>query len=60
MSEVRFVDVSIRDGQLSVWAANMTIGMMLHAAPYIDEVGFDAIECGWGNPEKNMPIHFFL
>jgi len=58
MSEVRFVDVSIRDGQLSVWAANMTIGMMLRAAPYIDEVGFDAIECGWGNPEKNMPIHF--
>ncbi len=58
MSEVRFVDVSIRDGQLSVWAANMTIGMMLRAAPYIDEVGFDAIECGWGNPDKNMPIHF--
>ena len=58
MTEVRFVDVSIRDGQLSVWAANMTIGMMLKAAPYIDEVGFDAIECGWGNPEKNMPVHF--
>ncbi len=58
MTEVRFVDVSIRDGQLSVWAANMTIGMMLKAAPYIDEAGFDAIECGWGNPDKLMPIHF--
>lgn len=58
MSEVRFVDVSIRDGQLSVWAANMSIGMMLRAATHIDEVGFDAIECGWGNPQKNMPIYF--
>ena len=34
MAEVRFVDVTIRDGQLSVWAANMTIGMMLKAAPF--------------------------
>lgn len=58
MPEIRFVDVSIRDGQLSVWAANMTFGMMLRAASHIDEAGFDAIECGWGNPEKNMPIHF--
>lgn len=58
MAEVKFVDVTIRDGQLCVWAANMTLGMMLKPAEYIDEVGFDAIECGWGNPEKNMPIHF--
>ena len=58
MPEVRFVDVTIRDGQLSVWAANMTIGMMLKAAPYLDEAGFDAIECGWGNPDKLMAIHF--
>ncbi len=58
MTEVRFVDVTIRDGQLSVWAANMTLGMMIKPAEYIDEAGFDAIECGWGNPEKNMPIHF--
>lgn len=56
MAEVRFVDVSIRDGQLSVWAASMSIGMMLKAAPVLDEVGFDAIECGWNNPEKNLTV----
>ncbi len=43
MSEVGFGDVSIRDGQLSVWAANITIGMMLRAAPYIDEAGLEPI-----------------
>ena len=57
MADVRFVDVSIRDGQLSVWAASMSIGMMLKAAPLLDEVGFDAIECGWNNPEKNLAVY---
>jgi pyruvate/oxaloacetate carboxyltransferase len=32
MNEIRFVDTSLRDGQLSLWASNMTTGMMLPVA----------------------------
>src|SRR5215475_8413247 len=29
MKEIHFVDTTLRDGQLSLWASNMTTGMML-------------------------------
>lgn len=44
MSEVNFVDTTLRDGHQSLWAENMTTGMMLPVAQRIDEAGFEAIE----------------
>ncbi|HXG51380.1 MAG TPA: hypothetical protein VNN77_08260 [candidate division Zixibacteria bacterium] len=45
MSEgIRFVDTTIRDGHQSLWAENMTTGMMLPVAERLDRAGFDAIE----------------
>ena len=44
MEEIRFVDTTIRDGHQSLWAENMTTGMMLPAAKRMDEAGFEAIE----------------
>src|SRR6266508_2269486 len=44
MSEIRFVDTTLRDGQMSLWALNMKTGMMLPALPDMDRAGFDAME----------------
>ncbi len=44
MSEVRFVDTTIRDGQASLWAMNMRTRHMLPAMPYLDAAGFDSME----------------
>jgi oxaloacetate decarboxylase alpha subunit len=44
MSQIRFVDTTLRDGQASLWAENMRTGMMLAVADRIDNAGFDAIE----------------
>jgi oxaloacetate decarboxylase alpha subunit len=44
MSEVKFVDTTLRDGQASLWAENMRTGMMLAVADRIDNAGFHAIE----------------
>ena len=41
---IRFVDTTIRDGHQSLWAENMTTGMMLPMAERMDRAGFDAIE----------------
>jgi oxaloacetate decarboxylase alpha subunit len=41
---IRFVDTTIRDGHQSLWAENMTTGMMLPVAERMDGAGFDAIE----------------
>jgi oxaloacetate decarboxylase alpha subunit len=41
---IRFVDTTIRDGHQSLWAENMTTGMMLPVAESMDRAGFDAIE----------------
>jgi oxaloacetate decarboxylase (Na+ extruding) subunit alpha len=41
---IRFVDTTIRDGHQSLWAENMTTGMMLPVADAMDRAGFDAIE----------------
>jgi oxaloacetate decarboxylase alpha subunit len=44
MSEVKFVDTTLRDGQASLWAENMRTGMMLAVAERVDNAGFGAIE----------------
>jgi oxaloacetate decarboxylase alpha subunit len=44
MSEIRFVDTTLRDGHQSLWAEGMTTGMMLPILDKMDEAGFEAIE----------------
>ena len=44
MDGIKFVDTTIRDGHQSLWAENMTTGMMLPVAERMDQAGFDAIE----------------
>ena len=44
MSEIHFVDTTLRDGQMSLWATRMRTGMMLPIAERMDRAGFDAIE----------------
>ena len=46
MTEVTFVDTTIRDGQQSLWAYNMRTGMIAPVAELLDEAGFEAIELG--------------
>src|SRR3990172_5891965 len=43
-NSVFFVDTTLRDGQLSLWASNMTTAMMLPVAERLDQAGFEAIE----------------
>ncbi len=42
--QVYFVDTTVRDGQLSLWASNMRTSMMLPIAERLDRAGFEAIE----------------
>ncbi|TMA13776.1 MAG: hypothetical protein E6J89_00260 [Deltaproteobacteria bacterium] len=44
MSEVHFIDTTVRDGNQSLWALNMRTGMMLAAAEKMDRAGFDSAE----------------
>lgn len=44
MSEIHFVDTTLRDGQMSLWATRMRTGMILPIAERMDDAGFDAIE----------------
>src|SRR5207237_1380960 len=44
MSEVRFIDTTLRDGNQSLWALNMRIGAMLPAAEHMDQAGFEAMD----------------
>src|ERR1051325_6765790 len=44
METIRFVDTTIRDGHQSLWAENMTTGMMLPIAQKLDDAGFEGIE----------------
>jgi oxaloacetate decarboxylase alpha subunit len=43
-AEIRFVDTTLRDGHLSLWASNMRTGMMLPVAEHLDDAGFEAVE----------------
>lgn len=44
MNEIRFVDTTLRDGQLSLWASNMRTGMILPVVEQIDRAGFESME----------------
>ncbi len=44
MSEIHFVDTTLRDGQMSLWATRMRTGMMLPIAERMGRAGFDALE----------------
>src|SRR6266511_886708 len=46
MTEVRFVDTTLRDGQQSLWAYNMRTGMIVPVVEPMDQAGFEAIELG--------------
>ena len=52
MTEIRFADTTIRDGNTSVWAQAMRTGMMLAVAPDLDRAGFTSIELMYGQPKK--------
>lgn len=44
MSQVAFVDTTLRDAHQSLWNGQMTTAMMLPIAPVIDQVGFEALD----------------
>ena len=44
MDEIRIVDTTLRDGNTSLWAHNMTTGMMHPTLRHMDQAGFDAME----------------
>ena len=44
MSEIHFVDTTLRDGQQSLWALGMKTGAMLPIAVQMDRVGFESME----------------
>lgn len=48
MSEINFVDTTVRDGAQSLWASMMTTAMTLSVLPIIDRVGFKAIDLTGG------------
>jgi oxaloacetate decarboxylase alpha subunit len=41
---ISFVDTTLRDGHLSLWASNMRTAMMLPIAESLDRAGFESIE----------------
>ncbi|MFQ5851371.1 MAG: biotin carboxyl carrier protein [Candidatus Binatia bacterium] len=44
MSEIRFVDTTLRDGHQSLWALGMRTGAMLPIAEQMDQAGFEFME----------------
>jgi oxaloacetate decarboxylase alpha subunit len=54
MADIRFVDTTVRDGQQSLWATNMSTAMMLPTLPILDRAGFDAIEVHANSFEKKI------
>ncbi|HTN72414.1 MAG TPA: biotin carboxyl carrier protein [Methylomirabilota bacterium] len=54
MDEVHIVDTTLRDGNTSLWAHNMTTGMMLPVLPHMDRAGFDAMEFFVGGRLKKV------
>ena len=44
MSEISFIDTTLRDGQQSLWALGMRTDAMLGAAAQMDRIGFESME----------------
>lgn len=54
MDTINFVDTTLRDGQQSLWACNMTTKMMLPVAHHLEEAGFESVELAVGIFFKKM------
>lgn len=57
MPRLQLMDVTIRDGQQSLWATRMQIGDMLPILPKMDRVGYWAIEA-WGGATFDTCLRF--
>ena len=44
MNDIHFIDTTLRDGQLSLWALGMKTGAMLAIAEQMDQCGFESLE----------------
>ena len=44
MSELKFVDTTLRDGDQSLWGYRLKTGMILPVASLLDQAGFEAID----------------
>ena len=44
MSEIRFIDTTLRDGNQSLWALNMKTAAMVEIAEQMDQAGFASME----------------
>ena len=44
MKQIKFVDTTVRDGSLSLWALGMRTGAMLAIADQMDQCGFESME----------------
>ncbi|TAK85386.1 MAG: hypothetical protein EPO20_10165 [Betaproteobacteria bacterium] len=54
MPDITYIDTTLRDGQMSLWATGMRTEMMLAVASYMDEAGFVAIEILATNFDKKI------
>lgn len=54
MSDIRFVDTTIRDGSQSLWAIGMRTDWILPIAQRLDDAGFDAVEIMATSFEKKL------
>lgn len=54
MSDIRFVDTTVRDGSQSLWAIGMRTDMILPVVQRLDDAGFDAVEIMATSFEKKM------
>ena len=54
MSNITFVDTTIRDGSQSLWAIGMRTDMILPIAERLDQAGFDAVEIMATSFEKKL------
>ena len=44
MSDIHFIDTTLRDGNQSLWAFNMKTAAMLEIAHQMDQAGFESME----------------
>jgi oxaloacetate decarboxylase alpha subunit len=44
MTDIHFIDTTLRDGQQSLWALGMKTGAMLPIAAQMDRIGFESME----------------
>ena len=56
-TRLRLMDLTVRDGQQSLWATRMSIGDMIPILPVMDSVGYWAIEA-WGGATFDSCMRF--